>query len=50
MRYTDQHELGLRAGDALHVAIAADFQRVVVTLDKKMAEAANRLGVQVLLL
>lgn len=50
MRYTDQHELGLRAGDALHVAIAADFQHVVVTLDKKMADAANRLGVQVLLL
>ena len=50
MRYTDQHELGLRAGDALHVAIAADFQHILVTLDKKMAEAANRLGVQVLLL
>jgi len=50
MRYADQHELGLRSGDALHVAIAADFDQTLVTLDKKMAGAAAKLGIAVLLL
>lgn len=50
MRYADQHELGLRSGDALHVAIAADFDQTLVTLDKKMATAATRLGIAALLL
>ena len=50
MRYADQHELALRSGDALHVAIAADFEQTLVTLDKTMAAAATRLGIAVLLL
>jgi uncharacterized protein len=49
MRYADQHELALRSGDALHVAIAADFEQTLVTLDKTMAAAATRLGIAVLL-
>jgi predicted nucleic acid-binding protein len=49
-RFADQHETGLRAGDALHVAIAADYDMILVTLDKKMAVGAAILGVEVVLM
>jgi len=38
---------GLRAGDALHLAIASDYGATVGTLDKGMAKAAAELGVAV---
>jgi predicted nucleic acid-binding protein len=45
-RFADQHGLGLRAGDALHLAVAADHGATIFTLDKRLAEAATALGVR----
>ncbi|MEG3086497.1 type II toxin-antitoxin system VapC family toxin [Sphingomonas sp. PB4P5] len=45
--FADQHKLGLRAGDALHLAIAAGAGLRIVTLDKTMAEAAPSFGIPV---
>jgi predicted nucleic acid-binding protein len=42
-----RHELGLRAGDALHLAIAAAHGCTLVTLDERMAKAAPEVGVPV---
>jgi predicted nucleic acid-binding protein len=42
-----RHELALRAGDALHLAIAATHGCTLVTLDDRMAKAAEKLGVPV---
>ena len=42
-----RHELGLRSGDALHIAIAQAAGLALVTLDRRMAEAARELGVAV---
>jgi predicted nucleic acid-binding protein len=44
-RFSDRHELGLRGGDALHLAIASDQGATVVTLDKTLAKAGPILGV-----
>ena len=44
-RLADQYQTGLRAGDALHLAIAADHGIRLVTLDKGLAKAAKKLGV-----
>lgn len=41
------HALGLRAGDALHIAIADLNGCNLATLDKVMASAARQLGVEV---
>lgn len=49
-KFADRHETGLRAGDALHVAIAADFDMTLVTLDRRMAAGATMLGVNAVLL
>lgn len=46
-RFADQHELDLRAGDALHLAIAAGGGHHLVTLDLRLADAAPRLGIPV---
>lgn len=43
----ERFELGLRAGDALHLAIAAAHSCTLVTLDERMAKAAPELGVPV---
>lgn len=48
-RFADQHDLGLRAGDALHLAIASSAGHRLATLDKIMAEAAPKLGVPVVI-
>jgi predicted nucleic acid-binding protein len=45
-RFADQSGLGLRAGDALHVAVAAELGATLCTLDKRLAEAAVALGVR----
>jgi predicted nucleic acid-binding protein len=42
-----RHELGLRAGDALHLAVVASAGCTLVTLDERMAKAAPELGVPV---
>lgn len=43
-RFADQHTLGLRAGDALHLAIASEHGAMVYTLDQRLAEAGPALG------
>ena len=45
--WADRHELGLRAADALHVAIAAGYGASIATLDRRMRGAAEELGVPV---
>ena len=49
-KFADQHTLGLRAGDALHLAIASEQGAVVHTLDQRLAEAGPVLGVPTQLL
>lgn len=44
-RFVDQHALGLRAGDALHLAAASEHGATVHTLDQRLAEAGPVLGV-----
>lgn len=44
-RLADQQETGLRAGDALHLAICADHGPRMITLDKTLATAATTLGI-----
>lgn len=42
--YCNQHQTGLRSGDALHLAVAMDLDAEIVTLDKRFATAAKTLG------
>ena len=44
-RFADQHALGLRAGDALHLAIASEQGATMHTLDKRLSDAGPALGV-----
>lgn len=46
-RFADRHELNIRAGDALHLAIASLAGLPLATLDRLMAQAANSVGVTV---
>lgn len=43
-RLADQYSSGLRAGDALHLAIAIDAGAALCTLDRRLASAADALG------
>jgi uncharacterized protein len=49
-RFADQYALGLRAGDALHLAICADHGATLCTLDRRLGAAGPALGVQAILL
>jgi hypothetical protein len=49
-RFADQHALGLRAGDALHLAICADRGATLCTLDQRLSEAGSALGAKAMLL
>ena len=49
-RYVDRHDLGLRAADALHLAIASDHGAAIWTMDKRLAVAGLALGVPTRLL
>jgi len=49
-RFADQHALGLRAGDALHLAVASEHGATVHTLDQRLAEGGPALGVPAQLL
>jgi hypothetical protein len=49
-RFADQYALGLRAGDALHLAICADHAATLCTLDRRLGGAGNKLGVKTRLL
>ncbi|MBZ9760521.1 type II toxin-antitoxin system VapC family toxin [Mesorhizobium sp. CA8] len=44
-KFADRHDLGLRAGDALHLAIASEHGATVYTLDQRLADAGPELGV-----
>jgi predicted nucleic acid-binding protein len=48
--FVDQHTLGLRAGDALHLAVASEHGATVHTLDQRLAQAGPVLGVPTQLL
>jgi uncharacterized protein len=45
-RFADNYPLGLRAGDALHLAICADHGATLCTLDRVQSEAGPALGVK----
>lgn len=49
-RFADQYALGLRAGDAFHLAICADHGATLCTLDRPLARAAEALGIVTMLL
>ena len=49
-KFIDQHTLGLRAGDALHLATASEHGATVHTLDQRLANAGPVLGVPTQLL
>lgn len=46
-RYADHHDLGLRAADALHLALCADHGATMLTLDRRLHAACLALGVAV---
>lgn len=47
-RYLSDYESGLRAGDALHLAIATNHGATAFyTLDKRLSEAGRRVGLRV---
>jgi uncharacterized protein len=48
--FADQFRLGLRAGDALHLAICADHGATLCTLDRIQSRAGPSLGVKTTLL
>lgn len=45
-RFADRNELSLRAGDALHLAVAAEHGASLCTLDRRMAAACPLLGIE----
>jgi predicted nucleic acid-binding protein len=49
-KFVDQHALGLRVGDALHLATASEHGATVHTLDQRLADAGPVLGVPTQLL
>lgn len=48
-RFADQHAIGLRSGDALHLAICADHGATLCTRDRRLGEAGPLLGVKTML-
>ncbi|GAN88644.1 type II toxin-antitoxin system VapC family toxin [Komagataeibacter intermedius] len=49
-RFSAQYALGLRAGDALHLAVCADHGATLCTLDRRLAEAGPQVGLATTLL
>ncbi|MGU3492703.1 type II toxin-antitoxin system VapC family toxin [Xanthobacteraceae bacterium A53D] len=49
-RFVDQQALALRAGDALHLAVASEYGTTVCTLDQRLAAAGPALGIPTRLL
>lgn len=49
-KFVDQHALGLRAADAVHLAVASESGATVHTLDRRLAGAGLVLGVPTQLL
>lgn len=49
-RFADQHSTGLRAGDALHLAVASNHGARIRALDKGLVAAAQALGISAALI
>jgi uncharacterized protein len=49
-RFADHYQLGLRAGDALHLAVCIDHGATLCTLDRSLGKAGPDLGVKTVLL
>lgn len=49
-RFSDAHHTGLRASDALHLAIAAEHMATISTLDRRLASSGITLGVRTYLI
>jgi predicted nucleic acid-binding protein len=49
-RLADHHALGLRAGDALHLAICVDYGATLCTLDRRLRDAGLAVGIKTMLL
>lgn len=49
-KFVDQYTLGLRAGDALHLAVAAEHGATIQTLDQRLGKAGPALGVMTTLM
>lgn len=49
-RFADRHDLSLRAGDALHLAVASENGLRLISLDQKLVGAATALGFRAALL
>lgn len=47
--FANQYALGIRAGDALHLAAAGDRGATLCTLDQRLADAGAALGVSTLM-
>lgn len=45
-RFARDPAAGLRGGDALHLAVAADYRAILCTLDKRQADGASKLGIR----
>jgi uncharacterized protein len=45
--FAEHHALGLRAADALHLAVVAAHGMTLCTRDRKLADAATDLGIPV---
>lgn len=48
-RFADQYAIGIRAGDALHLAICADHGAILCTLDRRLGAAGPEFGVKTML-
>lgn len=46
----NQYPLGIRGGDALHLAVALEHNATLCTLDKKLAEGGKAMGARTMLL
>lgn len=44
-RFADRHGLGLRSGDALHLAICGEHGATLCTLDRRLSDAGAALGI-----
>lgn len=49
-RFADRHDLGLRAGDALHLAVTAEQGAIMHSLDRRLADAGPQLGIPTVLM
>ena len=48
-RFADQYARGLKAGDALHLAICREHGAILCTLDRRLSDTGPALGVPTLL-